>query len=450
MEQCTREGTPSGWPRDRPLAAATRRVRENLHHAATAVLRPIGRAQPGSAGRHLPDRIRAQRTGTPRPFTPFRASALTLLVWLGCAPFWPAGAQTSLPNERGRADTSAKRSSERLRALQQEADALASQQRTLLAELRKLELERRIGAEQLAAIEEERRALQMRTEAAELRAAELARTAASQIPEVEARLVQLYKQGRAGYWRLLLNADDLHALGRAYRTAAMLTAVARARFDEHYTTLDALAEERKALQMRAGELEALETDASRARAALEKAVAGRTALVNAIDERRDLNAQLIGELQSAQQRLQASLAQLESGGRAALPLRPFQGDLAWPVAGTIARPFGRQPDSPGAELVSHGVEIAAPEGQSVRSVHEGTVAFAGPFAGYGNLVIVEHGSRTYSLYGYLEALDVSSGQSVPAQARVGTSGRNPGGRAAVYFELRVDGTAVDPVQWLRK
>ena len=48
-------------------------------------------------------------------------------------------------------------------------------------------------------------------------------------PDVEARLVQLYKLGRAGYWRLLLDVDDLRALGRAYRTAAALTASDRER-----------------------------------------------------------------------------------------------------------------------------------------------------------------------------------------------------------------------------
>ena len=41
----------------------------------------------------------------------------------------------------------------------------------------------------------------------------------------------------------------------------------------------------------------------------------------------------------------------------------------------------------------------------MRSVHEGAVAFAGPFTGYGNLVIVDHGDRSYSLYGHLESTD---------------------------------------------
>ena len=91
------------------------------------------------------------------------------------------------------------------------------------------------------------------------------------------------------------------------------------------------------------------------------------------------------------------------------------------------------------------------EGQTVRAVHEGTVAYADQFTGYGNLVIVEHGDGAYSLYGYL---DVDRGrQGGPRGGRRRRSarpGRNPGGNPALYFELRVDGKPVDPLQWLKR
>jgi septal ring factor EnvC (AmiA/AmiB activator) len=295
--------------------------------------------------------------------------------------------------------------------------------------------------------------VQRQLDDAEAKAARLAESAAEQLPDIEARLVQLYKMGRAGYWRLLLNVDDLQALGRAYRTASMMNAIDRARVNEHYATLDALARERKTLQERASKLETLQAEAARARAAADKAVAARTALVNAIDERRDLNAQLTSELTEAQTRLQASVSQID-GSRGAPPelaLRLFQGDLPWPARGRVLRRFGRQPNSRfGTAIVRNGMEIEVPEGQPVRTVHEGTVAYADQFEGYGNLVIVDHGARAYSLYGYLGALGVSRGQRIDNQAAVGTAGRNPAGNSALYFELRVDGTAVDPLQWLKK
>jgi len=366
----------------------------------------------------------------------------------------PLVAQAPLPQDRDRAAAAAKRTEDRLRALQREADALAAQERTVLVDLRKLEVERQISVEQLARIERDRADVQRKLDAAEARAAALAQTAAAQLPDVEARLAQLYKMGRAGYWRLLLNVDDLQALGRAYRTASVMSEVDRARVREHYATLDALATERKALHARAEEIGTLQAEAVRTRAAADKAVAARTALVASIDARRDLNAQLVGELEAAQQKLQASMAQMEGGrGNSAtpLPLRPFQGDLPWPATGRILRSYGRQPTSRfGTAIVRNGMEIGAGEGQPVRSIHEGTVAFADHFEGYGNLVIIDHGSRAYSLYGYLGSVETARGQRIDPLAVVGTVGRNPGGNPALYFELRVDGAAVDPLQWLRK
>ena len=365
---------------------------------------------------------------------------------------WLAG-QTPAPQERDRAAAAAKRAEERLQTLRKEADALAAQQRTLLADLRRLELERQISVEQLAKVERESKDVQRQLDTAEAKAAVLAEIAAAQLPDIEARLVQLYKMGRAGYWRLLLSVDDLQAIGRTYRTVSTLNAIDRARVNEHYATIDALARERKTLQERATQLEALGAEAARARAAADRAVAARSALVDSIDARRDLNAQLTGELEDAQTKLQASMSQIE-GGRAAPPalaLRLFQGDLPWPARGPVLRPFGRQPSSRfGTAIVRNGMEIEVAEGQPVRTVHEGTVAFADPFEGYGNLVIVDHGARAYSLYGYLGALGVNRGQHLEAQAAVGTGGRNPAGNPALYFELRVDGAAVDPLQWLKR
>lgn len=366
----------------------------------------------------------------------------------------PVLAQAPASSDRDRAAAAAKRTEDRLRTLQREADSLAAHERTVLIELRKLELERQISVEQLARIERDHADVQARLDEAEARAATLAQEAATQLPDVEARLAHLYKMGRAGYWRLLLNVDDLQALNRAYRTASAMTEIDRARIRAHYATLDALAGERKALQARAEELATLQASAVRTRAAADKAVAGRTALIAAIDARRDLNAQLVGELTAAQQKLQASLAQMESGrGGAAspLPLRPFQGDLPWPAPGRVLRPFGRQPTSRfGTAIVRNGMEIGAEEGQPVRNIHEGSVAFADHFEGYGNLVIVDHGARAYSLYGYLGSVGAVRGQRVEPQAVVGTVGREPGGTPALYFELRVDGAAVDPLQWLKK
>jgi septal ring factor EnvC (AmiA/AmiB activator) len=357
------------------------------------------------------------------------------------------------PADRARPETPAQRAGARIAALQRESDALAKQEKTLLGELRALEVERQLKTEQLAAAERDLKETERRLTATIARANELRHSAETERPGVEARLVHLYKMGHAGYWKLLLDVDDLHSIGRAYRTAAAMNQLDRARVQEHQRTLDSLARERQALEAQAAKMAHLQAQAATARAGIERAVTTRTRLVDSIDARRDLNAQLTGELEAAQQRLQGTVAQLGAGrgAGAALPMRPFKGVLPWPAPGIVTGRFGQQkPTASGTGLPRTGIEISLAEGQPVRAIHEGVVGFADQFTGYGNLVILDHGDGAYSLYGYLSSVDVARGDRVDAQGRVATSGRNPSGNPALYFELRVAGAAVDPLQWLKR
>jgi septal ring factor EnvC (AmiA/AmiB activator) len=171
------------------------------------------------------------------------------------------------------------------------------------------------------------------------------------------------------------------------------------------------------------------------------------ALVRRIDERRDLTAQLAGELQLAQENLQNTLRAVARGDAiipAPLPLAPFQGDLTWPAEGPVRRRF-----SGGSAPASSGIEIAAAEGAEVRAVHGGMVAFAEAFAGFGNLVILQHDRQNFTLYGHLLDIAVARGDRVESGQTLGAVGRSPAGQAGLYFELRIDARPVDPLQWLR-
>ncbi len=362
------------------------------------------------------------------------------------------GQQPAPQPDRG-AEAASQRAAERIRALQRESDALASQERTILVDLRKLEVERQLKNEQLNTIERDLADTRRKLAASVSRAASLKDVAETERPIVEARLVRLYKLGRAGYWRLLLDFDRLESIGRAYRMAAAMNRLDHERVQQHQRTLEALANERTALETQAKQIARLQEQAAAAREAIERAVTTRTALVKSIDERRDLNAQLAGELEAARQRLDSRVSQLgaEKPPPVNLPLRPFRGALPWPANGIVTGHFGRQQTSRfGTPIARSGIEISLAEGLPVQAIHEGTVAYADQFTGYGDLVIVEHGDGAYSLYGYLSGIDVTRGQRVESRARLGTSGRNPSGNPALYFELRVDGKPVDPLQWLKR
>ncbi len=362
----------------------------------------------------------------------------------------PAQTPPAGQEERVRAEAMAARAAARISALEREAGALAAQERTLLVELRQLEVQRDLKAAELARIDADLSVTNADLARAESDAARLEDTLARQTPLVRARMVELYKLGEPGYWRLLLNVDDLRTIGRVYRNVSALARLDQERMAEHRRTLAALAETRKTLTERRTTERELRSQAQAARIALSQAAVARQARIDEIDERRDLTARLTGELQVAQQRLQAAVADLAAGRSAtvSLPFRPFRGDLDWPVDGRIVVAFGSPRAGSGVE--QNGLEIGAIEGASVRAVHGGTVAYADTFTGYGYLVILDHGDNAFSLYGYLGSLSVQKGDRVETHTVLGAAGRPPaGGAARLYFEIRVDGRPVDPVQWLK-
>ncbi len=128
------------------------------------------------------------------------------------------------------------------------------------------------------------------------------------------------------------------------------------------------------------------------------------------------------------------------------PLRV--GGLGWPVAGNLLASFGgRLPDG----RRSDGVLIAAPAGTAIKTVADGTVVFADWMTGYGNILIVDHGNGYMSLYAHADGLLKDPGTPVrrgDPVATVGTSGGQD--IAALYFELRRNGTPVNPAGWLTR
>jgi septal ring factor EnvC (AmiA/AmiB activator) len=131
----------------------------------------------------------------------------------------------------------------------------------------------------------------------------------------------------------------------------------------------------------------------------------------------------------------------QSGEFAAL-----RGKLRLPVRGEITNRFG----APRAEGTSwKGLFVRAGEGAEVKSVAAGQVVFADWLRGFGNLLIIDHGDGYLTVYGNNESLFKQAGDKVrsgEAVASVGNSGGNP--ESGLYFELRHQGQALDPLKWV--
>ncbi len=358
----------------------------------------------------------------------------------------------AIPLAQSDMKTQAARAAARIKSLQAESDRLAAQARTVFGDLRKLELDREIKQQEVVKTDEELARVTAERDRTERRVAELEAIRISQTPGVKERLVELSKRGRGGYVQLLLASNDVRAMGRMARGVAAVAELDRVRLETHRRTLASERDALNELDQQRDAVEQLQRDATRARAEVEAAVAARNRLIDDLDRRRDLAAQYVEELQHAQLQIERTIATTDAGSAVVrLPLAPFRGDLPWPLEGQVTARFGRAPAGRfGTAIVRNGIEVAAPEGAVATAVHEGTVAYAAPFSGFGTLVIVDHGGSAFTLYGHLLEASVSAGTNVSRGTPIGRVGLSPTGGAGLYFELRIDGRPVNPVEWLSR
>jgi len=133
---------------------------------------------------------------------------------------------------------------------------------------------------------------------------------------------------------------------------------------------------------------------------------------------------------------------------AGLDFASLRGKLALPVSGEIQYKFGQ--GRAGGGPAWKGMFIRARQGQEVRAVGTGKVAFADWLRGFGNLLIVDHGDGYLSLYSNNESLYKQPGDPVLAGDVVATVGASGGqDEPGLYFELRHQGRPFDPLRWVR-
>ena len=399
----------------------------------------------------VPERL-AHVSSTSLSAVPTLCRAFAVVLIAISSPASLSAGQSRFPDDQELVDRLSRRADARILALQAEADELASRERSLLDEVRLLEIDRQIKTEELSAIDADLGEMTSRLEDAEARIAGLEAEVARQRPLIKARLVELYKLGAPGYARLLFGVDDLDRLGRTSRLVAALARRDHQRFEKHRETITQLETSRTTLADRRHEVAKMREGAQAARRRVDRAIASQTALVEELGTRRDLTAQLADELDRARQRLDAARATLAAGAAVelALPLTPFRGALDPPVSGAVRSGFGvARAAVAGVAPAGQGIELEAGSGESVHAVHGGQVVFAGETDQLGTLVVVDHGEGNQTFYGHLSSMAVREGTYVAPRGLVGTAGASADGAPTLYFELRVDGQPVNPVEWLK-
>ncbi len=129
------------------------------------------------------------------------------------------------------------------------------------------------------------------------------------------------------------------------------------------------------------------------------------------------------------------------------------GALGWPAPDytRISDPYGwRTHPILKTKKLHTGVDLATATGSRVLAAADGEVIFAGSYGGYGNAVIIDHGSGLSTLYGHNSKLLVKVGDKVTKGeqiAKAGSTGLATGSH--VHFEVRKNGTPVDPMPYLK-
>jgi septal ring factor EnvC (AmiA/AmiB activator) len=263
-----------------------------------------------------------------------------------------------------------------------------------------------------------------------------------------------YLLGQQSPLKLLLNTTEPAALERSLKYYDYFY---RSR-SEHITdlnntllTLDTL---EQTIQGKQQELDAL-LDKQRTQAeALETSRRERNALLADLNRDIQNTRQRLSQLKEDEQSLQDLVKRLRRAlAELPVPREPgnfaqLKGRLNLPAAGTIAAHFGT-PRQVG-QLKWQGIVIDAADGTDVKAVAAGRVVFADWLRGFGQLLILDHGDGYMSLYGYNQGLHKNVGDAVKAGEVIASVG-NSGGRnqPGLYFEIRHQGTPVNPLLWCK-
>ncbi|MCW9032419.1 MAG: peptidoglycan DD-metalloendopeptidase family protein [Gammaproteobacteria bacterium] len=264
-----------------------------------------------------------------------------------------------------------------------------------------------------------------------------------------------YMIGRQEYLKLLLNQENPAAIGRTLTYYDYFHKARSHHIDEALISiekLDSLTRQvktktnelrvsRKQQQVEKQKLDDDFIDRSKIVKAMEKDIAQQGTRLKKLAADEALLQQLLKEIHNI---MPSTLTEIDK--RETFSKR--RGRLQWPVQGNVKRLFGKSRQA--ANLKWNGVLIPSAEGNEVKAISHGRVAYADWLRGYGMLVIIDHGEGYMTLYGYNQALYKGTGDWVEEGEVIATVGRS-GGQAdsGLYFEVRVKGQPSNPTKWCR-
>lgn len=270
-------------------------------------------------------------------------------------------------------------------------------------------------------------------------------------------LVTLYKLGKFSYLQVILSAKNVSSLISGSKYISILIQLQSKTINDYKLALEKLNLAEQELKKKNEEIISLKKKAENKRKELIQQERQKRILIANIQKDKDSYLKTLEELTKQADQLKELVRELTKQKEVFpflfSPIYEKRGVLNWPIVGRIITFFGLQ-QHPIFKTVTlnNGIEVSPNKPQAlIRAIYYGKVVYADYFKGYGNLIIIDHGLKYYSLYGYCADFLINKGDFVKEGqpiAVVGDIGSLKG--ECLYFELRYKTQPLNPLQWLRK
>jgi septal ring factor EnvC (AmiA/AmiB activator) len=376
-----------------------------------------------------------------------RRALVTALLFL--LALLPAHAQRPTDLDRIRTD---------ITRLRQRLEEVRRQAQSAARELEEADLELGIRTHELELATAAEARLAADQQATELQIAALGPRIAQQKSDLRKRLVALYRLGGLSYLRMLLALDGNRNPIEAMSMLSYLVSRDSRLVVRFQNSQRELAARQVELADRREKVRRTRVVVEQNRRQVAIAVAQKQAVLARLRSAESGAEEQLAALEEKARRLQRlvdTLSLQQRGVASTLDIRTVQGALPWPVEGKVIEHFGRQRNPKFATYTTNsGLKIEAAPGTQVHAVFQGTVLFSQWFKGYGNLIILDHGNRVFSLYGNLKQSGVAVGDRIAAGQAIAGVGESEDAQASassgyLYFEVRHDNRPEDPQKWLR-
>jgi len=251
----------------------------------------------------------------------------------------------------------------------------------------------------------------------------------------------------------ILSAEDITQLMRTWKYLERITRYEHRIMQAYGENLRKLEDEQEKLERLRAELKMREQKVRATENELAETKKVKEDILHAVRNEKATRQKMISELGEASRRMLEIIRESsQTDDYAGKGFTQLKGRLSWPSEGRIAVPYGTQKDPRfDTQVFRNGIHIQTDAAADARSVYAGKVIFAEWFKGFGQLIIINHGSGYHTLYGNLSELFSKVGDIIRENqviGKVGTSGviNAPG----IYFEIRYKGKPLDPSQWLKK